>query len=58
MVPAYTKVYLGDGAYAEWDGYNLVLTTEDGTSKTNIIYLEADVLEQLKRFIAQVEARS
>ena len=34
------KVYLGDGAYVDFDGYALVLTTEDGISVTNTVVLE------------------
>lgn len=49
------KLYLGDGVYANFDGYYLVLTTEDGkhTSNTisNTIYLEPTVIEALKHYI-------
>lgn len=50
------KQYLGDGVYAEWrmqEG-TLVLTTENGVSITNTIYLEPDVLDALARFIDKV----
>lgn len=40
------KVYLGDGAYAEFDSMNgIVLTTSDGIRDTNVIYLEPEVWE-------------
>ncbi len=29
------KAYLGDGVYVEYDGFHLVLTTEDGAHVTN-----------------------
>ena len=45
-----TKIYLGDGAYAVWDGYNINLTTEDGISVTNRIVLEPVVLKALFEF--------
>jgi hypothetical protein len=38
------KIYLGDGAYAEWEGDDLVLTTSDGHHDTNRIVLEPRVL--------------
>jgi hypothetical protein len=44
------KEYLGDGAYVQFDGNGLILTTEDGISITNKIYLEAEVWEALKEF--------
>jgi hypothetical protein len=35
-----TKAYLGDGVYVEFDRFGtLVLTTENGLSVTNTIYL-------------------
>lgn len=44
------KTYLGDGVYANFDGYQIVLTTEDGYSVTNTIYLEPAVYTQLLRY--------
>ena len=41
------KTYLGDAVYADFDGWNVVLTTEDGFSITNTIYLEPPVLDAL-----------
>lgn len=42
-----TKHYLGDGAYAEDDGFALVLTAEDGTGATDTVVLEPQVMEKL-----------
>jgi len=33
------KVYLGDGVYARYDGFNVVLTAENGVRATDEIYL-------------------
>ena len=44
------KVYLGDGAYADFDGYGIILTTEDGISIQNTIYLEPEVLNSLLKY--------
>lgn len=42
------KVYLGDSVYAEWDGYQVILTTENSArGPSNIIYLEPELLETL-----------
>jgi putative N-acetylmannosamine-6-phosphate epimerase len=53
-----TKTYLGDGAYAEHDGVDLVLTTENGYATTNRIVLEPEVWRELVRFVARVEAQA
>ena len=45
------KIYLGDGAYAEYDGYALILTTEDGVRVTHSIYLEPEVYKMLELFV-------
>jgi len=47
-----TKVYLGDGAYAEYDGYGVVLTTSNGLEITNTIYLEPAPFAALLRILA------
>jgi hypothetical protein len=51
------KIYLGDGVYACWlkDG-TLVLTTEDGVSISNIIYLEPSVLQALDMLLTRRKA--
>jgi len=43
------KTYLGDSVYAKFDGYHIVLTTENGISTTNTIYLEEQVFVNLVR---------
>jgi hypothetical protein len=45
------KEYLGDGAYIDNDGFGLILTTENGISVTNSIYLEPQVYEALVRYV-------
>lgn len=46
-----TKRYLGDGVYADYDGYGvIVLTTEDGVQVQNRIYLEPIVWRELERY--------
>ena len=48
------KEYIGDGVYAEDNGYEITLTTEDGISVTNRIVLDADVM---RAFIAWYKRR-
>lgn len=45
------KVYLGDGAYCQFVGYEFVLTTEDGIQAQNTVYLEHQVLRKLAEFV-------
>lgn len=40
------KRYLGDGVYADFDGFHIVLTTEGGTVN-HVIYLAPDVTSSL-----------
>jgi hypothetical protein len=50
--------YLGDGVYAEHDGWALVLTTSDGMSVTNRIVLESEVYATLLRYVASLNDRN
>ena len=47
------KEYIGDSVYAEFDGYDLILTTENGypDDPRNRIVLEPIVLRQLEFYI-------
>jgi hypothetical protein len=48
------KQYMGDGVYAEENDIGqIVLTTENGETVTNTIYLESDVTNNLINFIGQ-----
>jgi hypothetical protein len=44
--------YLGDGVFADFDGYQIVLTAEDGIQVTNRVYLEPAVFAALVRYEA------
>lgn len=59
------KEYLGDGAYVDFDGYSIILTTEDGISTTNSVVLEPgplkifeDWVERLRLEVGQTEPRT
>ena len=43
--------YLGDGVFVEFIGYMLRLTTTDGISVTNTIYLEPEVWQALQDYV-------
>ena len=43
------KEYIGDGVYAEWDGYAITLTTENG------IVLEPEVIHSLIHYVERMK---
>ena len=48
------KDYLGDGVYADFDGFAFTLTTENGVSVTNTIVLEPMVMSALARYAKRI----
>ena len=51
------KVYLGDSVYAEFDGYGIILTTNNGypDDPRNKIMLDPDTIEALLYFIENIK---
>ncbi len=47
------KVYLGDSVYAQFDGYVVTLTTENGYGPSNTIHLEPAIIQNLNSFVKQ-----
>ena len=47
------KTYLGDGVYADYDpsAEHIILTSEDGISVQNVIYMDSWVQSKLMHFI-------
>lgn len=45
------RKYLGDGVYADIEKGMIRLTTENGISVSNEIFLELEVYEALKKFV-------
>jgi hypothetical protein len=45
------KIYIGDSVYAEYDGFGIVLTTENGRGPSNTIYMEPEVVRALVDFV-------
>ena len=52
--PDNPRTYLGDGAYAEYDGYQFWIFTHDGYRETNRICLEPHVLRTFQAFIKEI----
>jgi len=48
------KEYLGDGLYAAFDGYHIVLSAEDGIRATDTVYLEDGVLNTFFRYVERI----
>ncbi len=48
--------YLGDGVYAEYDGYHLVLTTGSSLNEKpeNRVYLDTQVRNELRRLLNKI----
>jgi hypothetical protein len=53
MVP----VYLGDGLYASFDGFQIELFAYNGVEKTNIVYLEPSVLKSFEAYVKSIRER-
>lgn len=51
------KQYIGDAVYADWDGFHVVLTTEDGISVSNRICLDDSVLMALDQYRERLAER-
>ena len=50
------KDYLGDSVYIEFNGYAIVLTTENGPEgPSNKIYMEPEVIEAMMRFLDRLK---
>ena len=52
------KEYLGDSVYANYDGYFVILTTENGLEgdPSNTILLESRVLHHLNDYVRRLSA--
>lgn len=49
------KQYLGDGLYAAFDGYQFVLTAENGIEAYATVCLEPEVLDSFYRYVDHVK---
>lgn len=52
--PAPRKIYLSDGAYAEFNGADIILTAENGIEVTDRVVLDQTALQLLATFITEV----
>lgn len=49
------KTYLGDGLYAEFDGFQIRVYASDGISYTNEVFFEGANLQAFLNFVKHVE---
>jgi hypothetical protein len=57
-MPVFTREnsdYLGDGVYAFFNGYAIVLLANDPYNPTDTIHIEASVLRSLNNFAQRME---
>lgn len=52
------KVYLGDSVYFDFDGYDIMLTTENGYGATNTIVLEPVVYRNLVEAVTRLQEKN
>lgn len=50
------KEYIGDNVYVDYDGWDIILTTENGEPASNTIVLEPEVMKKLIDYTKKVEA--
>jgi len=55
-MPAITRTHLGDGVYAEFDGFQICLYTLNGEARTNEVYLDAYVWKSMLEFMKRQDA--
>lgn len=49
------KVYLGDSVYANFDGFNIILSLNNGDGDYNSIFLEPEVINALLKFKERID---
>lgn len=52
--PPFPRTYVGDGLFAEFDGYQIWLIANDGDRDHQRVALESSVYDALKRYAQQV----
>lgn len=51
----YPQVYLGDGVYARFDGYQIWLTTQRSEERVDSVALEPSVYAALVQYVAKIK---
>ena len=53
-MPKVEQEYIGDGAYARYDGYSFWISTSDGLNVTNQVCLEPEVLKSFLQYVKKI----
>lgn len=48
---SWKRTYLGDGLYAEYDGYQFMLAANNGIQDTNVVYIDPRVLVAFMNYV-------
>lgn len=51
------KEYLGDGLYADFDGFQITLSAENGITATDTVYLEPHVLQNFLEYVEKLKTK-
>lgn len=51
------RQYLGDSVYVDWDGYNIVLQTDNGMGIDQQIFVEPEVFEKLCTYVEELHRK-
>jgi len=54
-IPKVPPTYLGDGVYADFDGYSVILKANDHLTPTDVIVLEPLVLTALQDYVQKIK---
>lgn len=49
------KQYLGDGLYAEFNGYQIILKANNEISPSDVVYMDDSVVESFLHFIESIK---
>ena len=52
------KAYLGDSVYCDFDGYNIILVTDNGFGPSNTIILGPEVMSALIKYSTKIKAQA
>jgi hypothetical protein len=53
--PPESVTYLGDGLYAQFDGYQFEVYASNGIAKTNRVFFDPDTLSAFLRYVHRTE---
>ena len=49
------KQYIGDGVFVDFNGFEIILTTENGVEVTNRIILDFNIYKELLNYVIRLK---